>query len=359
MKKLVRYGVIGFGAVAETRIVKEGFALDRRRFSPPGNVSLAGVTDISKARGRAAEALGLKWFDSAERMLDSSEIDAVIIASDNASHYPLAMAAMERGKHCLVEKPMAVSMDEAETLRRTARKAGVSLSVDHCMKHNSFNVLARRMTESGGLGAVNDICLHMELPFGATKAEAKSWRCANPENLGGPVADLGSHCFYMAEYLLGGVINTVASVYYPRTLDIGVECGAHIKFWTDTGISGSVRVSFAEQRGGLFSAWSNLGYEVYGSEGALRSYAAMCQFSGHPDEPARVRLELETPAEAKALSPEKIPTIYQSVIASHADSVISGSYDDGLEGVRNLRLVLAAHESARKNGEKVWITREY
>ena len=356
MKK-IRYAVIGLGAIAENRIIKEGFAYDKSRFTPLPNAELAGVTDNDPRRKKTAVTLGTRWFRSSEEIFKSKDIDAVIIATNNASHASLAKVAIEAGKHCLVEKPMATTIKNALLLKRLAQKNKVSLAVDHIMQHNVFNIMARDLLAKGRIGTVNDICLHMEMLYGSTPTEISSWRCAQPENLGGPIGDIGSHCFYMAEFLLKSRITALSCVYYPKTLEINVENGAYIKFETQSGMAGSIRVAFSEPRGGLMASLSNLGYEVYGTEGILRTYAALFQLSGYKDEPAKVRLEVEDTNKLKEYAVSKIANIYQSVIHEHAQSIITGKFNDGLEGVHNLKLILAAHRSGTENGCKVWISK--
>ena len=65
----IKYGIIGFGGIAENRIAKEGFACDTSRFAPLSEAKLIAATDINPARRSAAEALGLKWYDSREALL--------------------------------------------------------------------------------------------------------------------------------------------------------------------------------------------------------------------------------------------------------------------------------------------------
>lgn len=358
MKK-IRYALIGLGAIAENRIIKEGFAFDRSRFSESlPNAELVGATDRDQGRKETVSSFGLKWFSSSDEVFESKDIDAVIVATDNSSHASLAQKALESGKHCLVEKPMATALEDALSMKRLAQKHKLSLSVDHMMTRNVFNIAARDLRKKKRIGTVNDICLHMEMLYGSTPTEAASWRCAKPENMGGPVADIGSHCFYMAEFLLQSGITSVSCVYYPETLSINVENGAYVKFETENGMSGSIRVAFNEPRGGLMSSLSNLGYEVYGSEGVLRTYATLFQLSGHKDEPAKLRLDIEDVKKLQEHPVTEVKNIYQSVIAEHAQSIISGEADDGSEGAHNLRLILAAHDSAAQNGKKVWISKK-
>ena len=353
----IRYAVIGMGSVAENRIVKEGFARDRKRFAPLSSVELVGVTDIRSERKRSADLLGLAWFDSAEDIFGNPEIDAVVIATDNPSHYPLARRAIEAGKHCLIEKPMTTRCDDALELQNLARSRRISLSVNHPWQYNAFNVLSRSLLSAGRIGKVHSLCLHMEMSYGATADEAASWRCSRLEALGGPIGDLGSHGFYMAEFLLAAKIARLSCVYYPRTLDVAVENGAYIRFVTENGTDGSIRVAFSEPRGGLLASLLGLGYEAYGSDGVLRSFATLFQLSGHEDEPAPVRVEVEDEkgTEPYAIAQEEIRNIYQGSILRHAGSILSGELLDGTEGVHNVQLIARAHESARKNGSQPWM----
>jgi predicted dehydrogenase len=347
----VKYGIIGFGGIAENRIANEGFCADSNRFSPHPHAELVGATDVNPARRAAAESLGLRWFDSAKKLLDREDIEAVFIATNNASHAAVAKAAMQRGKHCLVEKPIATSAQDLRELQPLAREGNLILGVDHMMVHNSYNRRARAIVREGRIGTVNDICLHMEFLYGSTPEEAASWRCAIPEELGGPIGDVGSHCLYMAESLLDSRITDLSCVYLPRTMDIAVENGAFIQFELQSGIHGSIRVAFNQPRGGLESTLLNLGYEIFGSEGAIRSYGTLFQLSGHPDEPVPIRLDVETKAGGEMIHLDEVENIYQTLISQHARAIRSGKYIDSTEALHNLIMIEACHASAAKNGE--------
>ena len=97
MKK-IKYAVIGLGAIAENRIIKEGFAYDHSRYTPLLNAELIGVTDTDPKREKTAATLGTRWFRSSEEIFKSKDIDAVIVATNNASHASLAKGAIEAGK---------------------------------------------------------------------------------------------------------------------------------------------------------------------------------------------------------------------------------------------------------------------
>lgn len=351
--KTVRYGMAGFGGIAERRLALEGFGLDHARFGSRQDACavLVAATDPAPGRKEAALALGLDWCGSVEDMLRRKDIDAVCIAAINSMHHPLGKAALLAGKHVFMEKPLATRYEDAVELGNLAAARGLSLGVDHMMTGNAFNREARRLAESGNLGKLDDIHLHMEFLYGSTPEEAASWRCAGAAELGGPVGDVGTHCLYMAEYLTGRRIVSIGCVYLPRTLDLAVENAAFIQFLLEGGLSGTATLAFNRPRGGMAETVRNLGFELYGTNGVLRSRGTLFQLSGHPDEPVRTGLSLERNGEVEEIDPPEKPNIYRTRIEAHARSVLEGSPLDGSEGIRNLALLELCHESARLGGK--------
>jgi predicted dehydrogenase len=143
----------------------------------------------------------------------------------------------------------------------------------------------------------------------------------------------------------------VGAVYLPKIMNIKAEDGAYIKFKMASGMVGSVKAAFSELRGGLSGTLTNLGYEIYGAESTLRSYGAMFQLSGHPGEPIKIRLEKDTLGEVETVKVTEYANIYQSLIENHAKSVLSGNYMNAEDGVHNLKLCAASHESAQNGGK--------
>ena len=352
MRKIT-YALVGFGGIAENRVAKEGFACDRKRFRPLKNAVLVGATDLNPARQAAAEALGLKWYPTLAAVLADASIDGVYIATNNRSHVPLAIEALKAGKHVIVEKPIATSVVDAKKLNRLAKAKGLSLTVDHMMVNNAWNIAGRAAMKAGRLGKVNDCCFHMEFAYGYDSAEAATWRCSSVAEMGGPIGDVASHCFSVAESMFGKKIVKVASVYYPKLMKTKAEDGAYIRFYFEDGLQGSVRAAFCEKRGGLAGTITNLGFEVYGDKAAMRGYGTMFQLSGYADEPVVQRVEIDDGRQVIALKPKKIRNLYQSVIENHAASVITKRPLSGRDAMHNLALCMAAHESARKGGKLI------
>lgn len=120
MVKKVRFGLVGCGGIGKVHA---------KAIELLEEAELVAVSDTDIDRARAvAEEHGLEHaFAGAEAMLDAVALDAVTVATDHKAHFAPAMAAMKRGVHTIVEKPITVSLDEAHTLIETARAHRVKL----------------------------------------------------------------------------------------------------------------------------------------------------------------------------------------------------------------------------------------
>lgn len=96
----------------------------------------------------------LRTTTSAEKLLRSEEIDAIVIATPISTHYELAREALERGKHVLVEKPMVASVAEAEDLIERAAATDRALMVDHTFVYTGAVRKIREVIEAGELGEI-------------------------------------------------------------------------------------------------------------------------------------------------------------------------------------------------------------
>ncbi len=347
--KSIRYGIVGFGGIAENRIAKEGFGLDTSRFSKNMDAMLVAACDANASRADAARALGLKWYSDFSSMIEDPTLDAIVIASNNRMHAPLARQAVLAGKHVFIEKPVGVQLDEVRELLKLAETRSLSVAVDHMMTKNTYNIEGRRLIRDKVIGDIVHIVLHMEFAYGMIESEAATWRCADPGELGGPIGDVGSHCLYMAEFLTDDLIESLQCVYTPKHLNIAVEDGAIINFTTKKGYTGTIRVAFDQPQGTGRDTLSGLGYEVYGTKGALIGEATLFQLSGYSDEPAQIRLYTKIDGKVDDFTPQRVDNIYRSQINEHAASIREGKPLNGKDALRNLEMLLQAHKSAVSN----------
>lgn len=130
----VRVGVVGVGSL--------GFHHARILRDVPG-VVMAGIHDADPRRaGDVAAELGVEDRGSLEGLLDRS--DAVVIAVPTSDHEPVALAALERGVHVLVEKPMAPTLAAADRILAAAEAAGAVVQIGHVERFNAAVLAAER-----------------------------------------------------------------------------------------------------------------------------------------------------------------------------------------------------------------------
>lgn len=125
-----------------------------RNFQNADDAILAAIVDQSAARRAAAKKLfpNVPVFDSAEQIFADPDVDAVAIATPICTHTLLAKAALEKGKHVLVEKPLTNKVCEAEELRELAEKRGLVLMVDHTFLYSSAVERMQKMVREGDIG---------------------------------------------------------------------------------------------------------------------------------------------------------------------------------------------------------------
>jgi predicted dehydrogenase len=126
-EKAVRAGVIGVGSLGYHHA---------RILSRLEGVHFRGVWDTSEARrSQVSEQLGIDSAASMEALLDA--VDAVVIAVPTSAHESVALAAIERGVHILIEKPIAPSLEAADRIVSAADAAGVLVQIGHVERFNA------------------------------------------------------------------------------------------------------------------------------------------------------------------------------------------------------------------------------
>lgn len=185
----IRVGLIGYGYAGRTfhaPLIRSvpGLALTVVGSSRPEDV-LAALPGVSVC--------------APEEVATHPELDLVVIASPNESHFPLAARALEAGKDVVIDKPFTVSLAEARGLAEIARREGRLLSVFHNRRWESEIVAAREVLRSGVLGEVSHFECHMDRFRPVVR---RRWR----EDAGpgaGLWFDLGPHLIDLTVHLFG------------------------------------------------------------------------------------------------------------------------------------------------------------
>ena len=151
--KTIRVGLIGYGYAGKT-------------FHAPLIRSVAGlqltVVGSSKRETVLTDLPGVIVCSDLEEVVSHAEVDLLVIATPNESHYPLAAAALQAGKHVVVDKPFTVRLADARSLVDLAEERGKLLSVFHNRRWDSEVLAAKAMVESGMLGEISHFETHID-----------------------------------------------------------------------------------------------------------------------------------------------------------------------------------------------------
>ena len=154
----LRIALIGCGKRMRSLIVN-ALEEDIVAMADPDPETFPRQFELLKEYGRGDIIPGIRLFSGYRELIDkmAGELDAVIVATTNLHHAPASIAAMEKGLHVYVEKPMAFTVEEARAMRTAARKYGVATQVGN-QGHNDEGV--RRFAEylaAGVLGEIKDV----------------------------------------------------------------------------------------------------------------------------------------------------------------------------------------------------------
>jgi len=139
----IRVAVVGTGVIGRTHI--ETLA------KVPGMV-LTAVVDPAPASQALADALQVRHFTSVDALLAAKLADAVVVASPNDTHVPIAGQLLEAGLPILLEKPVANSLAESAVLAAAAARTGMPVLVGHHRRHNPLIKAAKKALDGGAIG---------------------------------------------------------------------------------------------------------------------------------------------------------------------------------------------------------------
>jgi 1,5-anhydro-D-fructose reductase (1,5-anhydro-D-mannitol-forming) len=193
----IRYGIIGFGAFAERAI------MPAMRKSPNSELVAIQKRSPDMAKWKAQEHGIPLHFSTAEELVASPQVDAVFIVSANSCHHPETLAAAAAKKHVIVEKPMAMDLEEAQEMVDHCRRNGVKFMVGHMLR---FSPLLRRMKEIVRSGAIGEITsARSEFIYDASNSQ-RAWLWDKQIAGGGPLFDIAIHCIDALRFVLDDTV---------------------------------------------------------------------------------------------------------------------------------------------------------
>lgn len=194
--KKVRVGLIGLGAISFAHEAGYGPLADCAEIVAMCDLNLVEATNRAAIYSARAYA---RYQD----LLADTAVDMVDVIVPHHMHHEIALAAIDRGKHVLVEKPIAISSDQGQELIGRAREAGVKLGV---AENTRFVTAYQRAEEILREGLLGDIWIVRTLIAGSEVHRIKDpslWHGKAP--YGGVILDSTVHSFYLLKWLFGGV----------------------------------------------------------------------------------------------------------------------------------------------------------
>ena len=263
----VRWGIIGAGAVTE---VKSGPGLQQARGS-----ELVAVMrrDGAKAADYARRHGVPRWYDDADALLADPDVDAVYIATPPSSHHDYTLRAATAGKPVYVEKPMARTAAECESMISACEGAGVPLFVAYYRRAMPRFVTVNDLLRDGAVGDVRAVSVRLQSPAPTWEPGPVPWRLQPEVSGGGLFVDLGSHTLDLLDLLLG-----------PITQAAGVAANRDARYPAEDTVAATFTFASGVVGVGLwdFDAQDRLDeVEIVGSTGSLR-------FSSFGQEPLRL-----------------------------------------------------------------------
>jgi predicted dehydrogenase len=256
----VRVGVLGTG------IIIRDYHLLTLRDHPKAEVVAAGNLHRESLM-RLAEDFGIpKTYSDFAEMAQAQDIDAVVVGLPNYLHAPVTIQMLEAGKHVLCEKPMAMTVAQAEQMVEASRRTGSKLMIAHMWRFDPEILWLRDVVASGRVGKVFKVKSHAIWLYEGPKPQ--SWFVQREFAGGGALADMGVHSIDTLRFILGGA----------RPTRVFANMGTHFE-QIELEDTATLLLEFEGGIAGLIEAgWYHLyadgleGYtQVYGTQGYARA----------------------------------------------------------------------------------------
>jgi predicted dehydrogenase len=342
---------------------------------------VAGALDINPEKGREyAMTLGIakdRAYGDWKEMLAGEKsradrIDLVTVATPNSTHYEITKSFLEAGIHVLCEKPMTMTVEEAEDIVITANRSGMVCAVNYGYSGYALVRHMRAMVARGDLGSVRLIKAEFAHGFHADAGDADNprvrWRY-DPmlAGISAQFADCGIHALHMASYVSGQEAVELSADFISclesRTLEddamvsFRMDGGAVLRLWTSSVAIGSMHglnIRVFGEKGGLrwSQEWPN---QLYWTPLNGRTEIIERGAAGLSPEAARASRVTQGHAEGMPLAFANIyvdlAEVIHAIREGRTPDPLATHYPKAVDGLRSMAAISAAVTSASKQGE--------
>lgn len=252
----IRWGIIGCGSVTE---FKSGPAYQQTTGFELGAVMRR---NYARAKDYAERHKISKFYNDADALINSNEIDAVYIATPPDSHLDYALRVAKEGKPCCIEKPMASSFKECLQIHHAFKEAGIPLFVAYYRRTLPRFIKVKDWLDANEIGIVKHLNWVLTKPPSALDlSKEPNWRTDKGVAPGGYFDDLASHGLDLFHFLLGEVGEASGSSKNQQGLYSALD--AVTGSWLHkSGVTGSGSWNF-----GSFSKTDRV--DIYGGKGKI------------------------------------------------------------------------------------------
>jgi 1,5-anhydro-D-fructose reductase (1,5-anhydro-D-mannitol-forming) len=325
--KELQWALIGASDIARTRMIE---AINAQ---PDSQVAAVFSSNPERAKAYAAENGIPKAYDDLGKLLAAPAIDVVYISTTNELHRDQAVAAAAAAKHILCEKPIALSLGDAQAILQAAQSAKVVFGTNHHLRSAVTHRTLRRLVQEGAIGQ----------PLAARVFHAfylpprlQGWRITKPDAGGGVILDVTVHDADTLRFVLGVEAEDVIA----RSARQGLAQAE-----MEDAVMGVIHFEgniLAQFHDAFTIKHASNGFEVYGTEGSLIAVDVMAQ-----DPRGRIVLRRDGQETEIKLGPPE--DLYAFGVRQFNQAVRTGSqpFATGEDGLRSLAVGLAALESSR------------
>jgi predicted dehydrogenase len=319
----IKVGLLGGGGIVDAHI--RGY----RAYADA--IEVTAVADVADetARRRAAE-FGAEAYTDFRQMIVEAELDAIDICLPHHLHAEAIVAAAQAGKDILCEKPLCLTVEEADLVQEVVRATGVTLMCAHNQLYLPAVTKAKQLLDDDLLGTVYEVRTTDSF-YNDFQPESMGWRASVVTSGGGELMDTGYHPTYLMLHFAGGSpIEATALLSRHRLSFMEGEDSAQMLVRFDNGVVGQLVTSWAYDPPPDTERFS-----IVGEAGSLRSDGTSVTFTRRG-------------SNSEIYEFSAVDT-YAVEIGQFADCLHSGTrpLHTEKEGVEVLRLILAAYEGAR------------